>query len=25
VTLPVDAGRSAGNVGATPKPSGMAR
>jgi NAD(P)-dependent dehydrogenase (short-subunit alcohol dehydrogenase family) len=25
VTLPVDAGRSAGNVGATPKPSGMTR
>lgn len=25
VTLPVDAGRSAGNAGATPKPSGMAR
>jgi len=25
VTLPVDAGRSAGNVGATPKPSGLAR
>ena len=25
VTLPVDAGRSAGNVGATPKPSGLVR
>lgn len=25
VTLPVDAGRSAGNVGATPKPSGLTR
>ena len=25
VTLPVDAGRSAGNVGATPRPSGLAR
>lgn len=25
VTLPVDAGRSAGNVGATPAPSGLAR